>query len=52
MNERKWVRSERCEELHCVELRLPLASCLARGLKEISVKATLVPRLDEDRPRR
>ena len=35
-----------------MELRLPLAGCLSRGLKEISVKAALVPRLDSDRPRR
>ena len=48
----QWVRSAGCEELHCVELRLPLAGCLSRGLEEITVKANLVPRLDNDRPRR
>lgn len=48
----KWVRSAGCEDLHCVELRLPMAGCLSRGVEEISVKATLVPRLDHERPRR
>lgn len=48
----KWVRSAGCEELHQVELKLPLAGCLSRGLREIGVKAVLVNRVDSNRPLR
>ncbi|CAN0333418.1 unnamed protein product, partial [Laminaria digitata] len=48
----KWVRSAGCEELHCVELRLPLQGALSKGLDRVGVKAILHARVDDDRPRR
>ncbi|CAM9301244.1 unnamed protein product, partial [Hapterophycus canaliculatus] len=48
----EWVRSAGCEELHQVELKLPLAGCLSRGLRGIGVKAVLVARSDGNRPLR
>ncbi|CAN0169388.1 unnamed protein product, partial [Scytosiphon promiscuus] len=48
----EWVRSAGCEELHQVELKLPLAGCLSRGLRDIAIKAVLVARVDSSRPLR